>query len=77
MFSLMTLSPHEKFFRLFLYTVFISRSSSCSNSSSSSNAVIFASAVSIINVIDMKVIDYDRHIFVHLLLSCADSVISC
>jgi hypothetical protein len=40
------------------------------------NAVIFAAAVSIINVIMLQVIDYDRHIFVHLLLSCADSVIS-
>jgi hypothetical protein len=75
MFPLMTLSPHEKLFRLFLCTIFISRSSSCS-SSSSNNAIIFVAAVSIvINVIIFKyVFDYDRHIFVHL-LSCADSVI--
>jgi hypothetical protein len=72
----MSLSPHEKLFRLFLYTIFISRSSSCSSSSSSNNAVIFAAAVSvIINVIIWQVFDYDRHIFVHLLSSCADSVI--
>jgi hypothetical protein len=72
MFPSMTLSPHEKLFRLFLYTVFTTSSSS----SSSSNSVIFAVAVSIsINNIIFQVIDYDRHIFVHLLLSCADSVI--
>jgi hypothetical protein len=40
------------------------------------NAVIFAAAVSIINVIMQQITDYDRHIFVHLLFSCADSVIS-
>jgi hypothetical protein len=77
MFPPMTLSPHEKLFRLFLYTIFISSSScSCSSSNSSNNAVIFAAAVSIIiNVIILQAIDYDGHIFLHLLLSCADSVI--
>jgi hypothetical protein len=78
MFPSITISRHEKLFRLFLYTIFISISSSCSSSSSSSSnsTVIFAEAVSfIINVIILQVIDYDRHIFVHLLLSCADSVI--
>jgi hypothetical protein len=60
-----------------LYTIFISRGSSSSSSSSSSrnNAVIFAAALSIINVIILQVIDYDRHIFVHLLFFRADSVI--
>jgi hypothetical protein len=67
----MTIFPNEKLFRLFLYAIFIGRSSSCS--SSSNNALTF-SAVSIIIVIILKVIDYDRHVFVHL-LSCADSVI--
>jgi hypothetical protein len=77
----MTPYPHEKLFTLFLHSIFISRSSSYSSSSSgsnssSNNAVIIAAAVSsIINVIILLVIDYDRHIFVHLLLSCADSVI--
>jgi hypothetical protein len=76
MFPSMTHSPHEKLFRLFLYTVFTNSSSSSSSSSSSNNAVIFAAAVSIsINDIIFQVIDYDRHIFVHFLLSCADSVI--
>jgi hypothetical protein len=50
MFPSMTISPHEKLFRLFLYSIFISRSSSCNSSNSSSNsssnnAVIFADAV--------------------------------
>jgi hypothetical protein len=63
MFPSMTISPHEKLFRLFLYTIFIiiiSSSSSSSRSSSSSNsnsinAVIFVAAVSIItNVIIFK-----------------------
>jgi hypothetical protein len=74
----MTLSLQEKLFRLFLYTIFISRSSSCSSSRSSShNGVIFAAAVSIIiiNAIIWQAIDYDKHIFVHLLLSYADSLI--
>jgi hypothetical protein len=73
----MTLYPHEKLFTLFLYIIFISRSSSSSSSNSSSNnAVILEAAVSsIINVIILLVIDYDRHIFVHLLLSYADYVI--
>jgi hypothetical protein len=76
----MTISPHEKLFSLFLYTIFINKSSSSSSSSSrssiSNTAAIFESAVSIIiNVIILQVIDYDRHIFVHVLLSCADSVI--
>jgi hypothetical protein len=72
MFPWMKHPPHEKLFRLFLYTIFISRSSNCSSSNSSSNgssnnAVIFAAVVSvIINVIILRVIDYKRHIFVHL-----------
>jgi hypothetical protein len=75
MFPSMTIFPNEKLFRLFLYAIFIGRSSSCSSSccSSSNNALIFA-AVSIIIVIILQVIDYDMHIFVHL-LSCADSVV--
>jgi hypothetical protein len=74
MFPSMTISPHEKLFSLCLYIIFISKSSS--SSSSSNTAVIFETAVSIIiNVIILQVIDYDRHIFVHVLLSCADSVI--
>jgi hypothetical protein len=75
MFPSMTISPHEKLFGLFLYTIFISRCSSCNSSSSCNNAVIFEPAVSIIIVIILQVIDYDRNIFVRLLLSCADSVI--
>jgi hypothetical protein len=70
-----TISQHEKLFRLFLYTIFTSsRSSSCS--SNSNNAVILAAAVSvIINVIILQVTDYVGHIFIHLLLSCVDFVI--
>jgi hypothetical protein len=79
MFPSISLSQQEKLFKLFLYTIFISRSSTCSSSnssnSSSNNAVIFAIAFSIINAIILQVIDYDRQIFVHLLLCCADSVI--
>jgi hypothetical protein len=77
----MTISPHEKLFTLFLHATFISRSSRCSSSSSSNsnnssnNSVIFAAAVSIVINVILQVIDYDRHIFVHLLFSCADSVI--
>jgi hypothetical protein len=82
MFPWMKLFPHEKLFRLFLYTIFISRSSSCSSNSTSSsnsssnNAGILVVAV-IINDIILQIIVYDRHIFVHLLLSCSDSVIGC
>jgi hypothetical protein len=50
----MTFFPHEKLFRLFLCTIFISRRSSCS-SSSSNNAIIFVAPVSIvINVVIFK-----------------------
>jgi uncharacterized membrane protein len=69
----MTLSSQEKLFKLFVCTIFISRNSSSSSSNSSSNSVvIFAAAVSIIIV--LQVFYYKRHIFVHLLLSCTDSV---
>jgi hypothetical protein len=71
----MTIYPHEKLFRLFLYAIFISSSSSGNNSSGSNNAAIFAAAVSIIIYVILQVTDYDSHIFVRSLLPCADSVI--
>jgi hypothetical protein len=73
----MTLSLQEKLFRLFLYTIFISSSSCSSSRNSSNNGVIFAAAVSIIiiNAIIWQATDYEKHIFVHLLLSYADSLI--